>query len=102
MGNPDDSVIFEDSDLHNTANSVEVDDDHVAQISFSWWIAVLLGIFGISSWVAINGLWMELPLLVNVLPEGWNLPAYLSIIIQVRAPTFPFSNRSCIGSHIPD
>ncbi|VDM33059.1 unnamed protein product [Hydatigera taeniaeformis] len=54
---------------------------------FSWWIAVLLIFFGLSSWIAINGLWMELPLLVNVLPEGWNLPAYLSIIIQ--ASSFP-------------
>lgn len=59
-------------------------DDQVAEISFSWWIAVLLILFGFSSWIAINGLWMELPLLVNVLPEGWNLPAYLSIIIQAR------------------
>lgn len=72
-------------DEENTAfdTSMDADDDHVAKISFSWWIAVLLGLFGVSSWVAINGLWMELPLLVNVLPEGWNLPAYLSIIIQV-------------------
>ncbi|KAL5105555.1 Solute carrier family 52 riboflavin transporter member 3-A [Taenia crassiceps] len=58
-------------------------DDKVAEISFAWWIAVLLIFFGFSSWIAINGLWMELPLLVNVLPEGWNLPAYLSIIIQL-------------------
>ncbi|KAM3178843.1 hypothetical protein ACTXT7_001737 [Hymenolepis weldensis] len=61
----------------------EPNDDHVAQISFSWFNAVLLIFFGISSWIAINGLWMELPLLVNVLPEGWNLPAYLSILIQL-------------------
>lgn len=65
---------------------IEPDDDHVAQISFSWWNAIFLIFFGISSWVAINGLWMELPSLVNVLPEGWNLPAYLSIIIQVSQP----------------
>ncbi|BHF70224.1 hypothetical protein SprV_0301327400 [Sparganum proliferum] len=70
-----------EADLHSV--TVEVTDDHVAHVSFSWWLAVLLGIFGISSWVAINGLWMELPLLVNVLPERWNLPAYLSIIIQI-------------------
>ncbi|VDM33060.1 unnamed protein product [Hydatigera taeniaeformis] len=62
---------------------LEPSDDHVAQVSFSWLNAILLIFFGISSWVAINGLWMELPLLVYVLPEGWNLPAYLSIIIQL-------------------
>nr|CDS34416.1 riboflavin transporter 2 A [Hymenolepis microstoma] len=80
-------------DFENNSNSVfdpnsgpsiiEPDDDHVAQVSFSWWNAIFLIFFGVSAWVAINGLWMELPLLVNVLPEGWNLPAYLSIIIQL-------------------
>jgi len=39
--------------------------------------------FGISSWISINGLWVELPILVNHLPEGWSLPSYLSIIVQI-------------------
>lgn len=73
---------YGDSDVYGEPSITEPDDDNVAQISFTWWIPVLLIVFGVSSWVAINGLWMELPLLVNVLPEGWNLPAYLSIIIQ--------------------
>merc|ERR1719204_2370880 len=34
------------------------------------------------SWVAINGVWAELPLLVAKSPEGWNLPTYLVLIIQ--------------------
>ncbi|KAM5135866.1 solute carrier family 52, riboflavin transporter, member 3 [Mantella aurantiaca] len=38
--------------------------------------------FGTGAWVAINGLWVELPLIVNQLPEGWYLPSYLTIIIQ--------------------
>ncbi|KAL5961748.1 Solute carrier family 52 riboflavin transporter member 3-A, partial [Taenia solium] len=71
-----------DTEVYNSATIIKPDDDHVAQISFSWLNAILLILFGTSSWVAINGLWMELPLLVYVLPEGWNLPAYLSIIIQ--------------------
>ncbi|XP_078092993.1 solute carrier family 52, riboflavin transporter, member 3-A [Mustelus asterias] len=45
-------------------------------------IHLLACIFGTGSWVAINGLWVELPLIVNVLPEGWNLPSYLTVIIQ--------------------
>ena len=36
-----------------------------------------------SSWIAINGLWTELPLLVDVLPESWTLPSYLVLIIQI-------------------
>ncbi|NWI28720.1 S52A3 protein, partial [Sula dactylatra] len=39
--------------------------------------------FGMGSWVAINGLWVELPLLVRVLPEQWDLPSYITIIIQM-------------------
>ncbi|XP_053250588.1 solute carrier family 52, riboflavin transporter, member 3 [Podarcis raffonei] len=44
---------------------------------------VLACVFGIGSWMSINGVWVELPVLVNVLPEGWYLPSYLIIIIQL-------------------
>lgn len=44
---------------------------------------LLACIFGTGAWVAINGLWVELPLIVNELPEGWYLPSYLTIIIQM-------------------
>ncbi len=46
-------------------------------------VYVLVILFAVASWVDINGLWVELPLLVSELPEGWSLPSYLSIIIQV-------------------
>ncbi|XP_028309123.1 solute carrier family 52, riboflavin transporter, member 3-A [Gouania willdenowi] len=39
--------------------------------------------FGLGSWVAVNGLWVELPLMVTALPEGWDLPSYLTVIIQL-------------------
>jgi hypothetical protein len=38
---------------------------------------------GIGSWIGINSLWIQLPLLVNVLPEAWYLASYLVIIIQL-------------------
>ncbi|XP_016056035.1 PREDICTED: solute carrier family 52, riboflavin transporter, member 3-like [Miniopterus natalensis] len=44
---------------------------------------LLVCAFGMGSWVAINGLWVELPLLVLELPEGWYLPSYLTVIIQL-------------------
>ncbi|XP_028281231.1 solute carrier family 52, riboflavin transporter, member 3-B [Parambassis ranga] len=44
---------------------------------------VLACLFGMGSWVAINGMWVELPLVVNYIPEGWYLPSYLTVIIQV-------------------
>ncbi|KAJ1122909.1 hypothetical protein NDU88_001382 [Pleurodeles waltl] len=46
-------------------------------------VHLLACLFGIGAWVAINGLWVELPLIVNELPEGWYLPSYLTIIIQL-------------------
>ena len=41
-------------------------------------------LFALASWIDINGLWVELPLLVEQSPEGWSLPSYLTIIIQVK------------------
>jgi riboflavin transporter 2 len=48
-------------------------------------VDLLAVLFGISSWISINGLWVELPQLVQELPEGWALPSYLSIIVQVTS-----------------
>lgn len=44
---------------------------------------VLACLFGIGSWVAINGMWVELPLIVPDIPESWYLPSYLTVIIQM-------------------
>lgn len=38
--------------------------------------------FGIGSWILVNSLYTQLPLLVQSAPEGWNLPSYLSISVQ--------------------
>lgn len=46
-------------------------------------VHLLVCVFGMGSWVAINGLWVELPLLVMELPEGWHLPSYLTVVIQL-------------------
>ena len=39
--------------------------------------------FGIGAWIAVNGLWVELAIIVQHIPEGWNLPSYLTVIIQM-------------------
>jgi riboflavin transporter 2 len=44
------------------------------------WLASLL--FGLSSWIAVSGLWLELPVLINRLPEKWALASQLTIAIQ--------------------
>lgn len=43
----------------------------------------LAGLFGISAWLSVNAMYTQLPLLVQSAPEGWNLPSYLSILIQL-------------------
>lgn len=49
----------------------------------SLYIHFLACAFGLGSWVAVNGMWVELPLIVNILPERWDLPSYLTVIIQL-------------------
>ncbi|KAI8491075.1 hypothetical protein Bbelb_311160 [Branchiostoma belcheri] len=52
-----------------------------ARISVPVYLIVCL--FGVGSWIAINGLWVELPIIVQHAPEGWSLPSYLAVIIQL-------------------
>ena len=40
-------------------------------------------LFGIGSWIAINGIWVELPNLVNEVPEKWKLASYLTVMCQL-------------------
>jgi len=49
----------------------------------AWQVDAMALIFGIGAWISINGMWVELPLLVQTLPESWNLPSFMSVIIQV-------------------
>ncbi|XP_059251358.1 solute carrier family 52, riboflavin transporter, member 2 [Mustela nigripes] len=47
------------------------------------WTHLLVALFGMGSWAAINGIWVELPVVVKDLPEGWSLPSYLSVLVAV-------------------
>lgn len=46
-------------------------------------VYILVILFGLGSWVAVNGMWVELPILVDQSAEGWNLPSYITIITQI-------------------
>lgn len=39
-------------------------------------------LFGVSAWIGITSIYLELPLIVDTAPEGWKLPSYIVIIIQ--------------------
>ncbi|CAL1540659.1 unnamed protein product [Lymnaea stagnalis] len=67
-------------------------------ISLAVYLLVIL--FGVSSWVDINGLWVELPVLVQNLPEGWDLPSYMAITIQIaNVAPFAYTIASSIWPH---
>uniref|UniRef100_A0A182NAB0 Riboflavin transporter n=1 Tax=Anopheles dirus TaxID=7168 RepID=A0A182NAB0_9DIPT len=46
-------------------------------------VDLLAILFGVGSWLGINSVYVQLPLLVGHAPEGWNLPSYLVVIIQL-------------------
>ncbi|XP_004639012.1 solute carrier family 52, riboflavin transporter, member 2 [Octodon degus] len=44
---------------------------------------LLVALFGMGSWAAVNGVWVELPVVVKRLPESWSLPSYLSVLVAL-------------------
>ncbi|UJR37744.1 hypothetical protein I4U23_030439 [Adineta vaga] len=48
----------------------------------------LIMILNLSTWIDLNSVWIELPLIVNTAPERWTLPSTLSLIISL-ANIFP-------------
>lgn len=44
---------------------------------------VLMTCWGIGTWLGVNGLYVQLPLLVERLPEGWALPASMALAVQL-------------------
>ncbi|CEF68624.1 Solute carrier family 52, riboflavin transporter, member 3 [Strongyloides ratti] len=39
-------------------------------------------IFGLGTWLSINSLYTQLPLLVDIVPESWNFATYLVTVLQ--------------------
>lgn len=46
-------------------------------------VASLVALFAITSWVGMNSIWVQLPLIVPELPEQWVLASYLTVIVQL-------------------
>ncbi|XP_055325457.1 solute carrier family 52, riboflavin transporter, member 3-A-like isoform X2 [Sitodiplosis mosellana] len=40
-------------------------------------------LFGVSSWIGVTSTYLQLPLLVSSAPEGWSLPSYIAIAVQI-------------------
>lgn len=43
-------------------------------------VSTLIVLFIIGSWLNLNGVWIEFPLIVDQLPEGWRLPATMGLV----------------------
>ncbi|XP_063709311.1 riboflavin transporter 2-like [Culicoides brevitarsis] len=39
--------------------------------------------FGISSWIGIYATYTQMPIIVKTAPEGWNLPSYIVVMVQL-------------------
>ncbi|KAK3085978.1 hypothetical protein FSP39_011533 [Pinctada imbricata] len=71
---------------------MSTDKIHCDQTNIIVYLIVIF--FGVGSWVDLNGLWVELPVMVPHLAEGWNLLSYLAVIIQL-ANIAPFIVTVC-------
>lgn len=67
-----------DSGHVSDANAYAVD-----QRSPRCWLQFVCLLFGLGSWIAIAGLWVELPLLTSRLPESWKLGTNVTLVIQL-------------------
>ncbi|XP_076164971.1 solute carrier family 52, riboflavin transporter, member 3-B [Ptiloglossa arizonensis] len=45
-------------------------------------VDLLALMFGLGAWIGVNGIYVQLPLLVNNSPEGWSLPAHMVMLVQ--------------------
>ncbi|RNA09134.1 riboflavin transporter 2-like [Brachionus plicatilis] len=60
-----------------------VNDFKIYNSNVNWFVFVLVVIFSWGGWIEIFGIWAELPLIVNSLPEGWRLPSILTGATQI-------------------
>ena len=51
-------------------------------------VYILVATFGLGTWTNLSGIWIELPVIVSILPESWQLPSKLVLIIS-SANVFP-------------
>jgi len=49
----------------------------------SLFVFLLVVLFVIGSWLNLSGVWIEFPLIVDQLPEGWRLPATIGLITNL-------------------
>ena len=46
-------------------------------------VFTLIALYSISSWIDVVGLRVEVPFMINYVPEGWTFPSYISLTTQL-------------------
>ncbi|XP_072178737.1 solute carrier family 52, riboflavin transporter, member 3-B-like [Diadema setosum] len=50
----------------------------------SWFVALLVVLFGGGAWISISGLWVEVPILIlQGIPEQYEINSYISVVIKL-------------------
>ena len=49
----------------------------------SYLVFILIAFYTSSSWIDVVGVRIEMPLMINVVPEGWKIASYVSLVTQL-------------------
>ncbi len=52
-------------------------------------LSILCVFYGIGTWLPVNAVYSQMPIFVQIAPEGWSLPSYFSLSVQI-ANVAPF------------
>jgi riboflavin transporter 2 len=74
--------------LANSPPHVDIIATLTTRFHFKAVVYILVTIFGLGTWTNLAGVWIQLPIIVPILPESWQLPAKLSLCIN-SANIFP-------------
>uniref|UniRef100_A0A8C4QPE7 Riboflavin transporter n=1 Tax=Eptatretus burgeri TaxID=7764 RepID=A0A8C4QPE7_EPTBU len=58
---------------------------------------ILVALFTMNSWLAINSIWIEVPAVVQVMPEGWELHSYLNFLLTVANVALMIMEKMIFG-----
>lgn len=82
------SRIHKSTMLANSPLPVDVYSTSNSRFRYKAIVYLLVAFFGLGTWTNLSGVWIELPIIVPILPESWQLPAKLTLLIN-SANIFP-------------
>lgn len=73
----------ENGKLNDTPNVTVIKQHQLSRGKRNIFVDALAILFGISSWIGVTSIFLQLPLIVSTAPEGWSLPSYITITVQM-------------------